>query len=505
MMYLSPGQLTMPGGLGASIDSNMSQAVPRLFKNSYPKIAMQTRWQLATDERADGVPRSAERSAGAPTALALHSEHGQSSHREERDPGRSCTRGMEASGDRTGGSPPPALDMASLVSSLQALVEEALVSANSRLSTRYRSLPSGDHEDMVASGEVTAGVLPENYEKNRYSNICPYDARRVVLRRPCSDGAAGATDYINASHITLPGLRAIASQGPTHPQWHGPDTTGDFWAAIWEQKCEVVVALAKVQPGFSGSARYWPETAAQGLVATGWPALTVRLISEDKGPHFITRRFQLDLSSETDAGTTTREVTHFQYDRWPNYGVPDAPDDVAALLRAVETLESARVDREETTPHATAAELATRPPPPPPLWVHCSGGVGRSGVFLTALSVYRSLCPPVSTAGAAPMQPMATTRVDSEQVGSVPPLFTIYGTDTCTLYIHICIHIKYAPTNVLCGAGGGEDGGVVAATTPPLDGRRYRAVHFHSRGFAAPVRQRSWDRRAKATDAVDVT
>ena len=66
-------------------------------------------------------------------------------------------------------------------------------------------------------------------------------------------------------------------------------------------------------------------------------------------------------------------------------------------------------------------------------------------------------------------------------------------------------YISNMHPNVLCGAGGGEDGGVVAATTPPLDGRRYRAVHFHSRGFAAPVRQRSWDRRAKATDAVDVT
>ena len=354
---------------------------------------------------------------------------------------------------------------------------------------------------MVASGEVTAGVLPENNEKNRYCNICPYDAQRVVLRRPCSDGVAGATDYINASHIELPGVRAIASQGPTHPQWHGPDTTGDFWSAIWEQKCEVVVALAKVQHGFSGSARYWPETAGQALVATGWPALTVRLLSEEKGPHFTTRRFQLDLSSETDAGTATREVTHFHYDRWPNYGVPDVPDDVAALLRAVETLESARVASEEKIPPATAAQLATRAPPP--LWVHCSGGVGRSGVFLTALSVYRSLCPLASAAGAASMP---TMPVDSEQLGRVPsPCTNHYIWHSC-ICAHTYLH-THLPLNalVLSGAAGGEDGGVVAAATPPLDGRRYRAVHFHTRSFAATLRHRSWDSRAEATNAVDVT
>lgn len=299
---------------------------------------------------------------------------------------------MSASDDGDGAGA-AAIDLASVVSSLQAIVEEAMSSATSRLSALYRSLPTGDHEDMIASREVSAGVLPENVKKNRYSNICPYDAKRVVLRRPCSDAAAGLTDYINASHVELPGVRAIASQGPTHPQWHGPDTTGDFWAAVWEQECEVVVALAKVQTGFSGSARYWPETAEQSLVATGWPALTVRLTFEEKNVHFTTRRLQLELNSEE--GTTTREVTQFHYDRWPNYGVPDEPDGVVALVRAVEELEVARIARIEADGDcATAAELVARSS----LWVHCSGGVGRTGVFLTALSVYRSLLQSASTA-----------------------------------------------------------------------------------------------------------
>lgn len=287
-------------------------------------------------------------------------------------------------------------------------------STKSRLSAHYRSLPTGDHEDMIASGQVTAGILQENVEKNRYSNICPFDTRRVVLRRPCGDGAAGATDYINASHIELPGVRAIASQGPTHPQWHGPDTTGDFWAAVWEQGCEVIVALAKVQPGFSGSARYWPESPGQVVVATGLPSLTVRLLSKEKGAHFTTRRLQLELSSEKDSGTATRKVTHFHYDRWPNYGVPEVPDDVSALLRAVEGLESKKVVREEET-GPTAVELAARPPPP--VWVHCSGGVGRSGVFLAAFSVYRSLFPLASTNPSAAPTPAMT--LDGEELSKM--------------------------------------------------------------------------------------
>jgi protein tyrosine phosphatase len=319
--------------------------------------------------------------------------------------------------------------VAGLLAAVQALVAEALASRSSRLVDLYRSLPTGDHDGMIASGEVVAGILPENIEKNRYSNICPYDARRVVLRRRCDDAASSSTDYINASHVELPAVRAIASQGPTHPQWHGPDTTGDFWAAVWEQGSEVVVALAKVQAGFSGSARYWPEAAGQRMVATGWPELSVTLLSEENGPHFTTRHLQLELSQAAAAGdadaaapsssssATTREVTHFHYDRWPNYGVPEAPDDVAALLRAVEEMESARLARVSAEPELDAAQ------PPPPVWVHCSGGVGRSGVFLTALSVYRSIFPTVPTGATPAAVPMADGQAFAEaMVGRVAAL-----------------------------------------------------------------------------------
>lgn len=300
-----------------------------------------------------------------------------------------------------------------LLSAVQEMLEP-LNAQQAMLTGLYRALPVGDHEDMVAAGEVVAGVLPENIDKNRYSNICPFDARRVVLRRPCSEDN---TDYINASHIELPGVQAIASQGPTHPQWHGADTTGDFWAAVWEQGCEVIVALAKVQPGFSGSARYWPEVVGQPVVATGWPRLSITLLSEEKRTtHFTTRRLQLDLAGVADtptSGATSRVVTQLHYDRWPNYGVPQTPDDVAALLRAVEAMESARLARTDAEPvPATAAELSAQPTPP--LWVHCSGGVGRTGVFLTALSMYRSIFPTTPTGTAPPAKPRANAQAFAE-------------------------------------------------------------------------------------------
>jgi hypothetical protein len=57
---------------------------------------------------------------------------------------------------------------------------------------------------------------------------------------------------------------------------------------------QVVVALAKVQPGFSGSARYWPDVTGQKDAVNGCPDLTVSLLSEEQGPHFTTRRLLIE-------------------------------------------------------------------------------------------------------------------------------------------------------------------------------------------------------------------
>lgn len=62
-----------------------------------------------------------------------------------------------------------------------------------------------------------------NVLKNRYRDISPYDATRVVLKE-CPSG-----DYINANHVemTIPGSgilnRYIATQGPLN------NTCSDFW------------------------------------------------------------------------------------------------------------------------------------------------------------------------------------------------------------------------------------------------------------------------------------
>ena len=59
----------------------------------------------------------------------------------------------------------------------------------------------------------------------------------------------------------------------------------------------------------------------------------------------------------------SRDVLHFHYITWPDFGVPSCPDTFLEFLGAVR--ESGSLDSEEG-----------------PAVVHCSAGIGRSGSFI---------------------------------------------------------------------------------------------------------------------------
>ena len=68
-----------------------------------------------------------------------------------------------------------------------------------------------------------------------------------------------------------------------------------------------------------------------------------------------------------------------EFGSWPDYGVPHAAGLVAALICRVDEL------RAETAGWTTASEADETEPP---LLVHCAGGVGRTGSFITAHSLH---------------------------------------------------------------------------------------------------------------------
>jgi hypothetical protein len=140
----------------------------------------------------------------------------------------------------------------------------------------------------------------------------------------------------------------IGSQAPLHPDYHGPDTCGDFWRAVFENRVGTIVALAAVQRGFSGSARYFPTAAAPVSVHGEF---TVRLVEErELSPDIALRTLDVTRAGDAaaapgagaaaDGSEDTLRVAHLHYQSFPNYGVPKVPDGLRLLIRKVEQVGS---------------------------------------------------------------------------------------------------------------------------------------------------------------------
>ncbi|XP_034146356.1 receptor-type tyrosine-protein phosphatase S isoform X3 [Esox lucius] len=191
--------------------------------------------------------------------------------------------------------------------------------------------------------------LPCNKFKNRLVNIMPYETTRVCLL-PIR-GLEGS-DYINASYID--GYRQqrgyMATQGPL------AETTEDFWRMLWEHNSTIVVMLTKLREmGREKCHQYWPaERSAR------YQYFVVDPMAEYNMPQYILREFKV-----TDARDgQSRTVRQFQFTDWPEQGVPKSGEGFIDFIGQV---------------HKTKEQFGQDGP----ISVHCSAGVGRTGVFIT--------------------------------------------------------------------------------------------------------------------------
>lgn len=102
---------------------------------------------------------------------------------------------------------------------------------------------------MVATSSGDMFCVSEGFGmhgKNRYNNILPYNYNRVKIKAPW-------VEYINASMITLPKCKYVATQAPMKSTIH------DFWRMNWELNTPVVLMLCKEEEaGREQCVQYWP-------------------------------------------------------------------------------------------------------------------------------------------------------------------------------------------------------------------------------------------------------
>jgi tyrosine-protein phosphatase non-receptor type 14/21 len=207
---------------------------------------------------------------------------------------------------------------------------------------------------------VSVATMPENIARNRFRDVVPYDENRVKI----TNDKENKLGYVNASHISATVGDSqrfyIAAQGPM------ANTVHNFWAMVQECDVHLIVMLTEVSGASKASASipYWPQNDGSSL---------------ELGEFTITKRF----SSESGSYTTTtlqlthgpskkvRTVWHLQYSGWQDHG---CPEDVGEYLTFMEELSALR--------RHTVSEVAAGKNRNTPVLVHCSAGVGRTGVTI---------------------------------------------------------------------------------------------------------------------------
>ncbi|XP_076090535.1 receptor-type tyrosine-protein phosphatase delta-like isoform X5 [Mytilus galloprovincialis] len=219
-------------------------------------------------------------------------------------------------------------------------IDNLKASDNMRFSQEYESIEPGQQFTWDNS----------NYEinkpKNRYANVIAYDHSRVILQP--IDGIPGS-DYINANYMD--GYRKqnayIATQGPL------PETFGDFWRGVWEQRSNTIVMMTKLEERSRIKCdQYWPHRGGET-----YGIMQVLLVDVTELSTYTIRTFHVSRYGYPEK----REVRQFQFTAWPDHGVPDHPTPLLMFMKRVK---------------------ACNPQDAGPMIVHCSAGVGRTGAFI---------------------------------------------------------------------------------------------------------------------------
>nr|XP_048277391.1 tyrosine-protein phosphatase non-receptor type 20 isoform X5 [Myodes glareolus] len=198
-------------------------------------------------------------------------------------------------------------------------------------------------EQMTVPDDFSSGNELLNKDKNRYRDILPYDSTRVPLGKN--------KNYINASYIRIENHEEeyfyIATQGPL------PETIEDFWQMVMENNCNVIAMITReIEGGVIKCEGYWPISLKEPLELKH---LRILLENCQITQYFIIRIFQIVKKSTG----MSHCVKHLQFTKWPDHGTPASADFFIKYVRYVRKS------------HITG-----------PLVVHCSAGVGRTGVFI---------------------------------------------------------------------------------------------------------------------------
>lgn len=197
----------------------------------------------------------------------------------------------------------------------------------------------------------------------RYADIRPYEHNTVKLKNG---------NPVNASWIDLPYPHAfIATQGPMN------STIDDFFDMCIENDVELIVMLCReIEKNSEKCAKYWEVKKSKH------DGCDISLIKEEKSvSNFIERTIEVRYNGKI------KEITQIQYLGWPDHGVPEMEESYDNFIKMFTSIEDFEKKYDKNQKNNK----------PIPVLVHCSAGIGRTGVFVTLYSLYKEINAQISS------------------------------------------------------------------------------------------------------------
>lgn len=184
----------------------------------------------------------------------------------------------------------------------------------------------------------------KNELKNRYCNILPYDDNYITLPNK---------QYINASWVTN---QYIATQGPLK------HTIEDFWDMIWSNNITLIVMLTPLKEKKVKKCEcYWSEDNHKYILNEHDDKNDYIVVEQEKqlNKDIIQRNLIYYKNGEK------RKITQLHFIHWYDFECPHSKTFIE-LIYYIQNFNG-------------------------PICVHCSAGVGRTGVVLTILSILNDI------------------------------------------------------------------------------------------------------------------
>lgn len=227
-----------------------------------------------------------------------------------------------------------------------------------RLPANIGRLPTEDEFEELELYRADETAIPEGcVGLNRYRNVLPNPETRVILEpHPDMIGYDAAMySYINANTIgggASTDAKYIATQGPKGT------TVDHFWRMVWQENTSLIVMVTECIEGMRIKChQYWPEDMGEAYSIVTEPSeIEITMInSRSYGSNSIA-------TLRLERAGVIRTIEHLQFLGWPDQGVPERLKDVLAVIEVMRQHRNAN-------------------PMYPPI-VHCSAGIGRTGVVI---------------------------------------------------------------------------------------------------------------------------